>query len=91
MGLWDKLGQASSYVRKLRGSLGPDSYFQYRGAREDERKRADHERERAMDSAERERREAERAREHGERYATERERDIARELSERGEEVEPDP
>jgi hypothetical protein len=29
MGLWDKLRHASDYLRKLRLSLGPDSYFQY--------------------------------------------------------------
>ncbi len=81
MGLWDRLGQVSSYVRRLRLSLGPDSYFQYRRGREYDRKRADHEREQATDSAERERGEAERGREYDERYA--------RERSERADEIEP--
>jgi hypothetical protein len=90
MGLRDKLGQVSGYVRKLRLSLGPDSYYQYRRGREHARKRADHEREQASDSAERERGGAERQRDYDERYAGERERDIARERSERPEEIEPD-
>jgi hypothetical protein len=40
MGLWDKLGQASDYLRKKRLSLGPDSYFQYKRERKRERKHA---------------------------------------------------
>jgi hypothetical protein len=90
MGLWDRLGQVSSYLRKLRLSLGPGSYFQYRRGREYERKRAEHESDRATDSAARKRGEAERERGYDERYAGERERDIARERSERPEEIEPD-
>jgi hypothetical protein len=90
MGLWDRLGQVGSYVRKLRLSLGPDSYFQYRRGREYERKRADDERAQATVSAERKRGEAERGRQYDERYAGERERDVARERSERAKEGEPD-
>jgi len=88
MGLWDKLGRASDYLRKLRLSLGPDSYFQYKRGRTHERKEANHARERAKDSAEREHeaeRDAEREREYDERY----ERDIARERTESTEEIEP--
>ena len=90
MGLWDKLRQASNYLRKLRLSRGPDSYSQYKGKREYERKRADREREHARDSAEREREKAEHDREHEERYARDREGDIARERPERAEDPEPD-
>jgi hypothetical protein len=90
MGLWDKLGQASDYLRKLRRSLGPDSYFQYKRGRKDERKQADHDREQAHDFAEREREAAERRREYDERYTREREGDVARERPERAEEMGPD-
>jgi hypothetical protein len=75
MGLWDKLRQASDYLRELRQSRGPDSYFQYKRGRNYERKQADHAREHARDSAEREREEAERGREYEERYTRERESD----------------
>ena len=90
MGLRDKLRQASNYLRKLRLSRGPDSYFQYKRRREYERKDAEHARDRAKDSADRERDEAERGREYEERYTGEREGDIARERTERAEEMEPD-
>jgi hypothetical protein len=90
MRLWDRLKQASNYLRKLRVSHGPDSYFEYKGRREQERKQADHAREHAKDSAEREREEAEREREYEERYTRERGGDIARERTERAEETEPD-
>jgi hypothetical protein len=93
MVLWDKLGQVNDYLRRLRLSLGPDSYFQYKRRRKYERKQADEARERAKDSAERARDEAERdvrEGEYEERYARERERDIARDRSERVDEVEPD-
>jgi hypothetical protein len=92
MGLWDKLGRVSDYLRKLRLSLGPDSYFQYKRKRTHERKGADHARERAKDSAERVREaegDAEREREYDERYARERERDSAPDRTERTEEIEP--
>jgi hypothetical protein len=72
MGLRDKLGQASNYLRKLRLSRGPDSYFQYKRRRDYEREQADDAREYARDSAEREREKAEREREHEERYTRER-------------------
>jgi hypothetical protein len=97
MGLWDNLRRASNYLRNLRLSLGPDSYFQYKRDRKDERTQADHAREHAQDSAEREREEAERGREkeerqreYAERYTREREGDISREPTERAEEKEPD-
>ena len=90
MGLLDKLRQASNSLRRLRVSRGPDSYSQYKGKREFERKRADREREHAEDFAEREREKAEREREHQERYARDREATIAHERSERADEAEPD-
>jgi hypothetical protein len=73
MGLSDKLTQASSYLRKLRLSLGPDRYSQYKRKRKYDRKQADYPRERADDSAEREREKAEREREHEQRYKRARE------------------
>jgi len=90
MGLWDKLRQTGDYLRKLRLSLGPDSYFQYKRGRKHERKQAGDAREHAQDSADRERQKAERGREYEERYARERESDIARERTERAEETESD-
>jgi hypothetical protein len=75
MGLRDKLREASSYLRKLRLSRGPDSYFQYKRGRDYEREQADDARGYARDSAEREREKAEREREHEERYRREREGD----------------
>jgi hypothetical protein len=94
MGLWDKLRQVSNYLRKLRLSLGPDSYFQYKREREYQRKQEDHAREDAKDSDEREHAEAERdakrGRDYEERYTRERERDIARERTEQEEEIESD-
>jgi hypothetical protein len=90
MGLWDKLRQASNYLRKLRLSLGPGSYYQYKRGRKHERKRADHAREHAKDSAERESEETERGREYEERYTREREGEISPERTERAEEMEPD-
>jgi hypothetical protein len=93
--LLDKLRQASNYLRKLRLSLGPDSYFQYKRRRNYARKQADHAREHVGDSADREREEAEherekaaRERDYEERYAREREGDAA---PKRAGEVEPDP
>ena len=68
MGLWDTL-------RKLRRSVGPDSYSRYKGKREFERKQADRERENAEAGAERGRVTAERDRGYDERYTRERESD----------------
>jgi hypothetical protein len=97
MGIWDRLRQASDYLRKLRLSLGPDSYFQYKRDRKSERKQAEHAQEHAKDSADREREVAkrgvekeERDRGYEERYARDREGDIAPERTERTEEIEPD-
>ena len=90
MGLWDKLRQVSTDVRRLRLSRGPVSYFRYKGKREYERKRADRERERAADEAERKHEDAERERHYEERYTGERERHVARERTEQVEETEPD-
>ena len=81
MGLWDKLSRARNYVRKRRG---PDSYFQYKRKREEQREDAEQGRQRARDYAKQERGEARRGREFEERYTTDRE-------SERAEEIEPDP
>ena len=75
MGLSDKLREASAYLRKLRLSRGPDSYFQYKRGRDYERAQAEDARQYARDSAEREREKAEREREHEERYTREREGD----------------
>jgi hypothetical protein len=82
MVLWDKLRQAGNNLRKLRLSLGPDSYFQYKRGRKHERKQADRAREHAKDSREREREVAGRGRGYEERYAREGEGDIARERTE---------
>ena len=41
MGLWDKLREANNYLRKLRQSRDPDSYFQYKGKRDHDRKQAE--------------------------------------------------
>jgi hypothetical protein len=90
MGVWDKLRQASNYLRKLRLSFGPDSYFQYKRGRKHERERADRAREEAEDSAEGQREEAERGREYEDRYTRERQGDIGRERIERAEEMESD-
>jgi hypothetical protein len=90
MGLSDKLKQASDYLRKLRLSLGPDSYFHYKRGRKYERRQADHAREQAKDSAEQERQKAGRKRDYEERYTREREVDAARERTERPEGIEPD-
>jgi hypothetical protein len=94
MGLRDKLRQASDYLRKLRLSLGPDSYFQYKRGRKLERK---HTREQTEDSARRKRAEADRGREtverqrgYDERYTREREGHAAQEQTKRPEELEPD-
>lgn len=97
MGLLDKLRQSSNYLLKLRSSLGPDSYFNYKQRRKYDRQEADHAREDAKDSAQRKREDAARSREkterergYDERYAHEREGDVAREPTERAEKMEPD-
>ena len=97
MGLWGKLRQATDYLRKLRLSLGPDSYFQYKRGRKSERKQADRAREQAEDSAQRTRAEAARGREKAERkrgydqrYTREREGDAAQEQTKPPEELERD-
>jgi hypothetical protein len=90
MGLRDKLKQVSDSLRKLRLSLGPDSYYQYKRRRKYERTEADRARERAEDSAEREREKAGRGREYEERYRRERGGDVARERTEREDQMEPD-
>ena len=93
MGLWGKLRQATDYLRKLRLSLGPDSYFQYKRGRRSEQ----HAREQAEDSAQRTRAEAARGREKAERkrgydqrYTREREGDAAQEQTKPPEELERD-
>ena len=91
MSLWDKPKQLITFVRKVRLSLGPDSYFQYKRARTSDRKQADDARQHAEESAERDRveaaRDAKREREYDERYTRERERDTARE---RADDIDPD-
>jgi hypothetical protein len=93
--LLNTLRQAGSSLQRLRLSLGPDSYFQYKRERRYARKQADHARAHARLSADREREKAEhgrekaaREREYDERYARETKDDVAREPAE---EVEPDP
>ena len=90
MGLRNRLGQASGYFRKLRGSLGPDSYSQYKRGRDHEREQADRAREQAKDSTARAREKAERESGYEERYARESEDDVARERTDPAEEVDPD-
>jgi hypothetical protein len=87
MGLWDKLRNARNYVRKRRG---PDSYFQYKRKREDERKADAGVRDRATSHAEQERADAERGRGYAERYTADRERDTTGKRPEQAEETEPD-
>jgi hypothetical protein len=72
MGVGDRLKSIGSYVRKLRRSTDPDSYYQYRRGRERERKEAEHVREDAERHGEQERVEAERGRDYEERYEAER-------------------
>ena len=60
MGLRDKLKQAGNWLRELRQSRGPDSYFRYELRRKNDRKQAEHTRARAEKSADRERDKAER-------------------------------
>ena len=81
MGLWAKLMNARSYVRKQRG---PDSYFQYKRKREHERKDAESGRERARDSASQELADEQRGRNYQERYTADREKDIAEQPDEPG-------
>jgi hypothetical protein len=87
MGLWDKLRNARNYVRKRRG---PDSYFQYKRKREDERKADAGVRDRATSHAEQERADAERGRGYAERYTADRESDDAGERADRAEDARPD-
>lgn len=87
-----KLRQASRTLRKLRLSLGPDSYFQYKRRRDYEREQADRARQHANASAGGEPQAAEHAareREFGARYEREGGRRDAG--SEQAQEVEPDP
>jgi hypothetical protein len=74
MGLLDKLEKARNYVRRQRG---PDSYFQYKRKREDERNEDEQTRERARQYADHDRGEAERGREFDQRYEAERKDDAA--------------
>ena len=75
MGLRDKLRQGNKYLRKLRLSRGPDSYFQYKLGRDAKRREADHAAEHDREVAEHGREKAERERGYDERYTRERERD----------------
>ena len=71
MGLRDRLTQGSNYLRKLRLSRGPDSYFQYKGKREHDRRQTDRARARTEAAAERAGQDADRRREYEERYTRE--------------------
>ena len=75
MALWDKLMRTGAYLRRLRLSLGPDSYFQYKRRREQERADSERGRDQARDSAERDRARTERRRGYEDRYTAERESD----------------
>jgi hypothetical protein len=90
MGLRNRLGQAGGYFRKLRGSLGPDSYSQYKRGQEYQREQADRAREQAKDSTARAREQAERERGYEERYARESEDDVGREPTDPAEGADPD-
>jgi hypothetical protein len=90
VGLWDKVRQARGDLRKVWISRGPDSYFEYKGKREHERKEDDQARERQEASAEREREKAERESGFEERYTREREAETGRQRTEQAEETEPD-
>jgi hypothetical protein len=74
MGLLDKLSKARDFVRQRRG---PDSYFQYKRKREEERAEAAESRERTSQYAEQERGEAQRERDFDERYEAGRKSDLA--------------
>jgi hypothetical protein len=74
MGLLDRLKKARNYVRQQRG---PDSYFQYKRKREDERHEDEQARERAKQDADHDRGEAERGREFDQRYESDRKNDVA--------------
>jgi hypothetical protein len=91
MGLRSRLGQAGGYLRGLRGSLGPDSYSQYKRGRDHEREQADRARGQAEDSTTRAREKAERELGYQERYAREGEDTVERERTEPAEEAGPDP
>jgi hypothetical protein len=82
MALMERLRQASSYVRRLRLSLGPDSYSQYKRERTSEREQADRARKHAQDTARGNLERSERERGYEERYAREREGDAGREKPE---------
>ena len=75
MGLWDKLSEASDYLRKLRLSRGPDSYFQYKLGRDSERREADQSADAAREREEQGREKAKRERGYEERYTHERDDD----------------
>ena len=81
MGAWDKLRNIGNYVRRRWPSADPDSYYQYKGARERERKQTERTREQAERVDEQGRVSAERGRENEERYTAER---VAEEPREKG-------
>ena len=72
IGVWDKLRNVGSYVRKRWRSTDPDSYDQYKRGRERERKQAEQWREHEERQGEQEREEIRRGREYEERYLAER-------------------
>jgi hypothetical protein len=72
MGVWDKLRNLGSHVRKRWRSTDPDSYDQYKRGRERERKQAEQRRGHEERRGEQEREEVKRGREYEERYLAER-------------------
>ncbi|MDQ3890113.1 MAG: hypothetical protein M3312_06125 [Actinomycetota bacterium] len=72
MGVWDKLRNTGTYVRKRWPSKNPESYYQYKAGRERQRRQAEQTSERAERSGELAREGAERGREYEERYMAER-------------------
>jgi hypothetical protein len=81
MGVWDKLRDIGNYVRRRWPSADPDSYYQYKAARERERKQTERTREQAERVDQQGRVSAERGRENEERYTAER---VAEEPRENG-------
>jgi hypothetical protein len=72
MGVWDKLRNVATDVRRRWPSGNPDSYYQYKARRERERKQTERTREQAEQLDEEGRVSAERGRENEERYTAER-------------------
>ena len=89
MGLWDTLRQASNSLRKLGRSQGPKGYSQYKRRAEHARKQEERTHDHQKEAAELELEKVERERGYADRYAREQEGDIAREQTQRADEIEP--